>query len=539
MDCGCTFKLNTKGRIQIDDPFALCKDCPAVWKLLGTGFTKGIFQLEKAGKQWSRRLKPESVNHIAALISIIRPGCADIKDDKGISMTEHYCRRKNNEEEVISYDQSIDDILVPTFNTIVYQEQCMKLGQRIAGFNLVEVDMLRKAIGKKDQTELAKVRDMFLAGAKKTNIISYDKVQEIWEWIAKSGKYSFNQAHALEYGLTAYVTAYLKAHFPVEFFNGYLDFAQDKTGPKEEIKELVEDCKIFDIEVLPPYLPKCNVDFEADVKNSKIWFGLGNIRGIGPTQVSKLINVVKLAETNLNTQLSQFSWMQVLIHILNMVSSTVAEALISSGALSFVKWQTRRAMLFEYKIWSDLTDLEKKWVSNNLTTNRHNLRDLLDTGATLRKYNGAAANVNRIKILQSLVALLDNPPTKHTDDINFIIMKEEDLFGTALTYSRVDCKSKDEVTHTCKDILCGFNGQATIGIEIKNTREMKIKNGKNVGQQFCFISVSDGTCVINDVVLWPEVYVNFKNLIMNGNTVTLSGKLDKKKIFVVNGVKQL
>lgn len=158
--CGCSWPV-----IQDGDPPLLDfdvekapQDCKATWEMISSGKVKGIFQLESPlGRQWARKLKPENVEHMSALGALLRPGCLKAVDENGVSMTQHYARRKNGEEPVEVYHESIRDILEPTYGVLAYQEESMAIAQRVAGFNLQEADQLRKCVTK-DTRFLSKQR---------------------------------------------------------------------------------------------------------------------------------------------------------------------------------------------------------------------------------------------------------------------------------------------------------------------------------------------------------------------------------------------
>jgi DNA polymerase-3 subunit alpha len=239
--CGCSWPVvgpapreGALPLMDVDDdnlPF-----CPLTWDLLGRGDTKGVFQLESnLGRQWTKKLKPESGEHMGALGALLRPGCLRAVDDEGVSMTQHFCRRKNNEEEVKPYHEVLDMVLSPTFGCLVYQEQAMLLAQNLAAFNLQEADQLRKAIGKKLPEEMAKCKKLFTEGAKKAGLLTEAQAEEVFGWIEQSQRYSFNKSHAVSYGLTGYDTAYIKAHFPVAFYCSWLRFAREKQDPMQEV----------------------------------------------------------------------------------------------------------------------------------------------------------------------------------------------------------------------------------------------------------------------------------------------------------------
>lgn len=161
-----------------------------VWNLFSEGDVKGVFQLERQ-KRWTKKLKPEIIHHLAALISVIRPGVVEAIED-GKSMTQHYMDRKNGEEEVPLIDPVVDEILKDTYGVLVYQETAMLLARAIAGFTLNEADELRKAIGKKLTSVMAKVKDKFFTGAENSKKVSQEVYVKMFEWIEKSQRYSFN-----------------------------------------------------------------------------------------------------------------------------------------------------------------------------------------------------------------------------------------------------------------------------------------------------------------------------------------------------------
>jgi DNA polymerase-3 subunit alpha len=168
---------------------------------------------------------------------------------EGKSVTNHYIDKKNGMESIDYFHPSLESSLKTTYGEMIYQEQAMQIARDIAGFNLQEADMLRKAIGKKKPEEMAKVKKTFIEGSKNQNIVSSDQAEEIFGWIEKSQRYSFNKSHSISYAINAYLSAYTKAHFPKVFFASYLRFAKDKIDPKAEIKELVQNAREMDIEV--------------------------------------------------------------------------------------------------------------------------------------------------------------------------------------------------------------------------------------------------------------------------------------------------
>jgi DNA polymerase III alpha subunit len=198
-NCCCSFPIvgeTPDGRPAIEfNPVLenLNLECSRTWDLISAGNTIGCFQLEDKQQALARKLKPRNIEHLAALIAILRPGVLNsIRNKKSVTM--HYIDRKNGEEEVTYFHPALEPILKSTYGEMCYQEQCLQIAKDIAGFNLVEANALRKSIGKKLPEEMAKLKNKFLDGCKKQNIVNEDEAKQIFEWIEKSQKYGFNKS---------------------------------------------------------------------------------------------------------------------------------------------------------------------------------------------------------------------------------------------------------------------------------------------------------------------------------------------------------
>jgi len=505
------------------------QDCPATWALLGTGQTKGIFQLESnLGKSWTKKLKPQSEEHMSALGALLRPGCLKAVDENGVSMTQHYVLRRHEQEEVRSYHPAIDAILFPTYGVLAYQEQAMFLAVAIAGFNEQEADMLRKAIGKKLAAEMSKVRTMFLEGAKKANVVSQELAEEVFGWIEKSQRYSFNKSHSYCYGLQGYENAYIKAHHPLAFFAGWLNNAKHKADSQEEVNELVNDARLFDVVVEPPDLRNLEPHFQTDRKT--ITFGLADIKGIGDAQIAKLRTAIAETEAFLQKPLPQWNWLQFLVWCSDQVSSSVTAKLIEVGAMRWMG-KGRQLMRAEFDAWNALTDKEKEWVRDTLTGSLFQFDDvvsILKAVGRPKKEGGGCANKNRVSAVNSQVSLLEKPPTPLVDTPHWIAWAEEELLGISITCSRVDSCDLSAVNCSCKEYMAGRTGYLMLGVEITRVHEVKTKTGKSPGSKMARLVVTDGTCAV-DAVVWPETYKEVRGLLTEGNTILIQGERDKKE----------
>ena len=532
--CGCGWPLMEEnppeGVVPLLD-FDLNKapqNCPAVWDLLAKGHTHGIFQLESSlGKTWCRKLRPESLEHLSALGAILRPGCLKNVDKDGVSVTQHYARRKNGEEAVTGYHPAVDAVLAPTYGLLVYQEQSMALAQVVAGFNLQEADQLRKAIGKKLPEEMAKCKKLFLEGAKKEGVITEVQAEEIFGWIEKSQRYAFNKSHSYSYGCVGYETAYLKAHFPLAFYAAWLYQAREKQDPREEIHALVNEAKLFDIQVEPPDLRSLEPRFHTDRRVIK--FGLSDIKGVGTAQIDKLKPLVQELETLLQKPLLEWSWLEFLVFASPRLNSSTVTRFIEAGALSYLKLG-RQEMLAQYGAFAELTEKELGYVQTNFTKAKWpDLPSLLRAVAKPKKEGGGAANKNRISAILSQVQLLEKPATARNDTAAWLAYIEEQHLGIALTCSKVDACDLSDVNVTCKEFLAGRTGFLLFGVEIQRVRQFKTKRGKTPGATMAFLTISDGTCSLEDVVVFPDVYRDYQHLLTEGQTVILQGEREEKK----------
>lgn len=530
--CGCEFPLLEETTPEGVVPFVdidietVRDDCPATWALLGRGLTKGVFQLESSlGRTWTKKLRPDNMEHIAALGAILRPGALKAFDQDGVSATQHYCLRKNGEEEVKGYHPAIDPILATTNYVLVYQEQAMAIAQAVAGFSLQDADVLRKAIGKKLPEVMAKCKTMFIEGAKKAAILSEAQAEEVFGWIEKSQRYSFNKSHSVCYGVTGYQSAYIKAHNPVAFFTAWLLHAKGKSNGLEEINELVSEAKLFDISVEVPDLRFPETHFSTDRK--VIRFGFGDIKGIGDAQIIKVRDALAAGREALGKPVGDWSWLEFLVHVSDLMSASVVSRLIQVGALRYMK-VGRQDMLHQYTHWTSVTKPEKAWVRAEYKGCEATLPEILRSLGRPKKEGGGCSNKNRVAIVRSLADLIENPPTAIADTPHWVAWTEEQLLGTSITCSKIDACDISAVNTSCKEFLAGKTGYLMFGAVVKLVREVRTKKGKSAGKHMAFMSLDDGSCCLGDVVCFPDVWQEAKSMLFEGNTVILHGERDQK-----------
>ncbi|RJQ29587.1 DNA polymerase III subunit alpha [Candidatus Parcubacteria bacterium] len=262
-------------------------DDQKTFELLRAGNTTGVFQLEGGGmRRYLKELRPTELEDVVAMISLYRPGALDA------GMVPHYIARKLGQERVSYLHPKLEPILKKTYGIGVYQEQMMQIARDLGGFTLSEADTLRKAIGKKIKSLLHEQQERLMSGMIK-NGIDKKTAEVIWELFPPFARYGFNKSHAVCYALIAYRTAYLKAHYPVEFMAGLLNAeAQDI----ERIAILIQEARQGGIEILPPDANKSFVRFvpESNPPTGGIRFGLLAVKNVGE-QITRNIIEERLA----------------------------------------------------------------------------------------------------------------------------------------------------------------------------------------------------------------------------------------------------
>ncbi len=241
----------------------------ATYKILQEGETTGVFQLESSGmRRYLKQLKPSDFEDIVAMNALYRPG--------PMELIPHYIKRKFGEEDVTYLHPSLEPILASTYGIGVYQEQMMRIARDLAGFSLSEADTLRKAIGKKIKKLLAEQKEKLVQGMI-DNGIDERTAEKIWNLFPPFARYGFNRSHAVSYAMVGYRTAYLKAHYPVEFMTALFNVSN---GDTDRINFLVTEARRLGLDVLPPDVNESERDFTIVGKN-EIRFGLASIKNIG------------------------------------------------------------------------------------------------------------------------------------------------------------------------------------------------------------------------------------------------------------------
>ncbi len=265
-----------------DQPPLAIEDIPLddarTFQLLKNAATTAVFQLESRGmKDLIRKLLPDTMNDIIALVAIYRPGPMQTGAD------QDYINRKHGREPIVYVHESLAEVLQETYGVVLYQEQVMQIAQVLAGFSLGQADLLRRAMGKKKPEEMARVRKQFLAGTLARKV-DERLANEIFDLMEKFAGYAFNKSHSAAYALVSYQTAWLKANHPAEFMAATLSADMQHT---DKVVTLIDEIRRMEVRFLPPSINRG--DYRFSVVDGQVVYGLGAIKGVGQGPVEAIV----------------------------------------------------------------------------------------------------------------------------------------------------------------------------------------------------------------------------------------------------------
>tara|TARA_R110000796_G_scaffold163506_1_gene280454 strand:+ start:2846 stop:4405 length:1560 start_codon:yes stop_codon:yes gene_type:complete len=510
------------------------------WDLFKDGKTKGVFQLESnLGKSWSKKLSPNNLEELAALIALIRPGCLKAVID-GKSMTQRFVDRAKGLEEIEYLDDSLEDILKPTYGVLVYQEQSMRIAQKLAGFDLKQADDLRKAIGKKNAKLMDQVKTSFLEGAVDQGIVTKSEAEEIFGWIEKSSRYSFNKSHAVAYAVNSYWSAWYKANHTKEFFMSYFYYASEKQDPHQEVYELISEAKLFDIEVKIPNVKNFTTKF--CIKGKNLQFGIKDIKSLTGVTGDKVVEAIANTEEDLNKKAKDFSWLDIILYLSPKINATAFKALCSIGFFSTKKTAiSRNKALYEYLIFRELTKAETSWFIKNYPDKKWDtMYDAFLDLAPVKKQGGGTSKVERNQIVLNEARLLKDPPYDLSDDPAWIIEQETKFLGCPISLSKIESSDTSVSNTSCKEIVNGKSGNGIcVAANINRLATHKIKKGKKQGSLMAFLTIEDSSCSLDSVVVFPDVRTKYQYILYEGNNLLFCGKVEKDNSFIIEKIHEI
>lgn len=459
-------------------------DDKKVYEMLSQGNTAGVFQLESTGmRNLLKELRPETFQDVAAIIGLYRPG------PLGSGAAEDFIKSKNGLKPIKYLHPKLEPILSETYGIILYQEQAMKIAQELAGFSLAQADILRKAMGKKQQDVMAAQRESFVNGCVKNGI---DKVtaEKIFDEISYFAGYGFNKAHTAAYAVIAYQTAYLKAHFPVEYMAALLTSVIDNS---DKVAHYINECRHLGIKVLPPDI---NESYESfTVVSDKIRFGLTAVKNVGHN-VARAIIMARKSEGKFT------SFTDFVEKVSGDLNKKALESLIKSGA--FASIGAKRSQLLA--IYEDtLTRIQKE------------------------QRQGMKNQISLFQILDNTASYGESLPDVPEFPSSELLAMEKDMLGIYLSghpLSEFERELSENVTFYLgdknndnidkKEVLVG--GIIT-GIQTKATRNESI---------MAFINIEDLTGSM-EAIVFPTVFEKYKSLLHPDSKVYIKGRIDSKE----------
>lgn len=485
------------------------------WDLIQSGKTCGVFQCEsRLVRGWLRKIKPQNLWELSAVVAIVRPGA--LKS----GFAEEYVEYKDGVKEFVSFGHPIiDSVFESTHHVMLYQEQLMKLGARLAWCDLderarlVKVDALRKGVGKKNQQKLLEIGNDFVAGAIK-NGLDKDLAENLFEIIKNCGRYLFNLSHSFQYAKVAYKTAYLKTNFPLQFYATYLSYAKFRAqGYREFMTEMIQEGRVLGIKFLSPNFNNKNLNF--CIEGEAIRYGLDDIKHFGGTIAEKIKDLpeIKTYQDFIRLNFSKHFGLE--------INVTIGKNLIQTGCFSDIGL-SRSGLMSLYELFESFSPKEYDNImigidSVPLSELKNHISNIIETKfMKSRKEKG-----------RSVLKFFDY---EKPDDLAGIEVAETTNMGICLSGSSVDTKG-DSNADTCYD--CSFDGYPpktikSINVVLDLVEIIVTRSGKSPGSKMARLKVHDATGSIEALPVFPDLYKLTSQLLIPNNTVNISLLMGKQ-----------
>jgi len=485
--------IEERHKIKIDlDTLPL--DDAKTYELFANGHTIGIFQFSKPKmREYLAKLKPKNINDLAAMNALYRPGPMDLIPE--------FIDRKHGRKDVTYLHPDMELVLNETYGVIVYQEQVMQLVRVIAGYSLAKADLVRRAMGKKDEKLMKEQEEEFIKGAAEKG---YNKkvAKEIFKLILKFADYGFNKSHSVAYSVLAYYTAYLKTHYPLEFMTAQLNCRYEDM---DEMVLLINECKRMKITLS---LPDINVCFKAFTINpeieNQILFGLTAIKNVGKTAVDNIIKE-RLEHGKFESFVDFASRVDPRV-----VNKKTLESLIYAGAFDcFDKvrkkfYDNYEAAMHRYSVKKN----ESKGQSNLFDTGKKaaGIKDVIFSklSADYRDWSDR----EKLSLEKSVLGLYvsAHPLSDYENEISKLNpFKFSDVAD--VDSEEIDFKQLQRVR------MCGI------------ITDMKVKMSKK-GNRFAVFTLEDFTGQ-GECVVFPKTYEQYREILVDDSIVTIIGKAEE------------
>jgi len=470
---------------------------PQTFEILCRGETFGVFQLASSGMtKYLMELKPEKIDDIMAMVALYRPG--------PMASIPEYIKRKHNPKLIKYFDPRMEEFLNASYGIITYQDDVLYIAMSLAGYTWKDVDKFRKAIGKKIPEEMEKQHAIFVDGCVKGGMTK-QKAEDLFSQIETFAAYGFNQAHAASYGMVAYWTAYVKAHYPVEYMTALMSAEATNT---DKLIEAINECETLGIKVLPPDINESLTDFtvvdikkdqalfEGRAKNSgkAIRFGLNAVKNVGGAALEFILKARKNAPFN---SFSDF------LNRVNpqKVNKKVVESLIKVGA--FDQFGSRTALLaYLPQARESAVKLQKEKMSGQTSL-----------------FGSADKGIKDLK---------DNLPSIEDAPLAEILKNEKELLGVYLTghpIKALSAKISTRLTHKLNQLDKNMKGQSVSVAGI--VASLRLVNTRKNNSRMAFAALEDELGRIN-IVVFPKLFKETGKLWQEDQPVFVTGRIDNK-----------
>lgn len=459
-------------------------DDEKTYALLQRGDTTGVFQLESAGmKRYLKELKPTRFDDIIAMVALYRPGPMQFIDS--------FIKRKHGQEQITYLHDGMKGALENTYGILVYQEQFMQISKDWCGFTGGQADTLRKAVGKKKIDLMRKVKVDFVEGAQKHSGASKEVAETFWDQLEEFANYCFNKSHAACYGLIAYWTAYLKAHYPDAFMAALM------TSDRDNIERLaieIAECKHMGIDVLAPDVNESFVEFAIVPGKSQIRFGMAAVKGVGTSAVEEILRARKIggefvsiedfAKRVSTSKFNKKAW----------------DSLIRTGG--FDRYGDRSDLLFNLEtVQAFASKIQKEALSGQT-----DLFGMLGGGAIMPSVE------------------LKTSPTRYTDREK--LLWERELLGLYISAHPLDNYAQffEEQTLPLSTIDQSIDGRSvTIGGTVTSMRTIITKSGSKMA----FVKIEDKFGE-GEIVVFPNLYEKVHDTLATDAIIQVQGKVNAR-----------
>ncbi|MEG0857100.1 MAG: DNA polymerase III subunit alpha [Terrisporobacter sp.] len=484
-------------------------DDSKVYELLSSGNTLGVFQLESAGmRNFMKQLRPDNFEDIVAGISLYRPGPMD--------SIPTYIANKNNPDKVTYLHEKLRPIMDVSYGCLVYQEQVMQVVRDLAGYSYGRSDLVRRAMGKKKMDVMEEERQYFIHGKEDENGnieitgcvkngVPEDVANQIFDNMIDFAKYAFNKSHAAAYGVLSYETAYLKAHYPVEFMAALITSVMGNT---DKVVEYTRECSALEIEVLKPDINKSYGKFSVEGHN--IRFGLAAVKNVG---VNVINNIIKERQTN-----GEFKDFTDLVKRLDSkdLNKRVLESLIKCGAFDEISHNRASLVMGYEKLLESVTTDRKKNVKGQIS-----LFDGLQMGEEIIEVEQKISSIPNLDEFEERerLALEKEVLGMYVSGHPLGEFEKQLKNNTSIDNGKINALKEDLESYLSLDDKEVILGGMIVNKRIQTTKRNDI---------MAFIELEDLYGTI-EVIVFPQVLKQYNHILNEDNIIYIKGKLNMKE----------